>query len=77
MGVSNLLSKDEKIDLAITKTVEFFEKVGNPTKLKGYNFGSEHFNKVVKSLEANGMTVLGEHGDVSLDDIQKILEMSL
>ena len=52
MGVSNLLSKDEKIDLAITKTVEFFEKVGNATKLKGYNFGSEHFDKVVKKFRS-------------------------
>ena len=76
-GVSSSLSKDEKIDAAITKTIEFFEKVGSHTKLKGYGFGSEHFAKVIASLEANGMTALGEHSDISLDDVSKILEMSL
>ncbi|MFT4693355.1 MAG: NADP-dependent alcohol dehydrogenase [Francisella sp.] len=76
-GVSSSLSKDEKIDIAINKTIEFFEKVGNPTKLSTYNFGSENFDKVIASLKANGMTTLGEHGDISLDDVNKILEMSL
>ncbi|MGQ4005219.1 iron-containing alcohol dehydrogenase [Francisellaceae bacterium CB300] len=76
-GVSSSLSKDEKIDIAINKTIEFFEKVGNPTKLSTYNFGSENFDKVIASLQANGMTALGEHGDISLDDVRKILEMSL
>ena len=76
-GISSSLSKDERIDLAIVKTIEFFEKVGNPTKLSTYGFGSEHFDKVVSSLEANGMTALGEHDDISLGDVRKILEMSL
>ena len=76
-GVSSSLSKDEKIDIAINKTIEFFEKVGNPTKLSTYNFGSENFDKVIASLKANGMTTLGEHGGISLDDVNKILEMSL
>jgi NADP-dependent alcohol dehydrogenase len=76
-GVSSSLSKDEKIDIAINKTIEFLEKVGNPTKLSTYNFGSENFDKVITSLKANGMTTLGEHGDISLDDVNKILEMSL
>ena len=51
--------------------------MGNPTKLSTYGFGSEHFDKVVSSLEANGMTALGEHDDISLGDVRKILEMSL
>ncbi|AIT08733.1 aldehyde reductase [Candidatus Francisella endociliophora] len=77
LGVSSSLSKDEKIDLAIIKTVEFFEKVGNPTKLSSYKFGSEHFDKVINSLETNGMVALGENQDITLQDSRQILEMSL
>lgn len=77
LGVSSSLSKDEKIDLAIIKTIEFFEKVGNPTKLSSYKFGSEHFDKVISSLEANGMVALGENQDITLQDSRQILEMSL
>lgn len=77
LGVSSSLSKAEKIDLAISKTIDFFEKVGNPTKLGSYKFGSENFDKVIDSLESNGMTALGENQDITLQDSRKILEMSL
>lgn len=76
-GVSSSLTKDEKIDIAIAKTVDFFEKVGNPTKLSSYSFGSEYFDKIIASLETNNMTGLGENQDISLQDSRKILEMSL
>ncbi|ASG68048.1 NADH-dependent alcohol dehydrogenase [Francisella halioticida] len=76
-GVPRSVSKDEKIDIAIIKTVEFFEKMGNPTRLVSYNFNSDQFDKIVKSLETNGMNALGEHQDITLEDTRKILEMSL
>jgi NADP-dependent alcohol dehydrogenase len=76
-GVSSSLSKDEKIDIAIKKTEEFFEKVGNPTKLKSYSFGAEHFDEIISSLKSNGMNALGEHQDIDLKASRQILEMSL
>lgn len=76
-GVPRSVRKDEKIDIAIIKTVEFFERIGNSTKLSSYDFGTEHFDKIIKSLEANGMNALGEHQDITLEDTRQILEMSL
>ena len=76
-GVPKSVSKNEKIDIAIIKTVEFFERVGNSTKLSFYGLGSEHFDKVIKSFETNKMSALGEHQDITFEDIRKILEMSL
>ncbi|BCD90389.1 hypothetical protein fh0823_05280 [Francisella halioticida] len=51
--------------------------MGNPTRLVSYNFNSDQFDKIVKSLETNGMNALGEHQDITLEDTRKILEMSL
>ncbi|MED7818875.1 MULTISPECIES: iron-containing alcohol dehydrogenase [unclassified Francisella] len=76
-GVPRSVRKDEKIDIAIIKTVEFFERIGNATKLSSYDFGTEHFDKIIKSLETNGMNALGEHQDITLADTRQILEMSL
>ncbi|MCX6236791.1 MAG: iron-containing alcohol dehydrogenase [Bacteroidia bacterium] len=68
---------DERIDATIQKTIEFFESVGIKTKLADYGVGSEIIPKVVNRFIERGIKVIGERGDLTTDDIAKILEMQL
>lgn len=70
-------SDDEKIDLAIRKTREFFESLDMPTHLSNYGLKKEDVNTVVSSLERHGMTNLSERGDLGLDISRKIIEKAL
>ena len=67
-------SDDEKIDLAITKTREFFESLGIKTHLSEYGIKFEQIADVVAQLEAHGMTALSETGKITLEVSRKILE---
>lgn len=70
-------SDDEKIDLAIRKTREFFESLDMPTHLSVYGLKKEDVDTVVNSLECHGMTNLSERGDLGLDISRKIIEKAL
>ena len=67
-------SNDEKIDLAIAKTREFFESLGVKTRLSEYGVKAEQIADVVAQLEAHGMTALSETGKITLEVSRKILE---
>ncbi len=66
-------SDDERIDAAITKTEEFFQSVGVPTKLSDYKLGKEAIEKVVLNLKKNGFTALGEKRLVTPEKVAEIL----
>jgi NADP-dependent alcohol dehydrogenase len=70
-------SEAEKIDLAITKTREFFESVGIKTHLSHYGIGADKIPSIIEQLKAHGITALSESGDLTLDIVQEILEKSL
>ena len=70
-------SDDERIDAVIERTRAFFESLGISTRLSGYHLGSEVVDAVVRQLEANGMTSLGEHQDISPQVSRTILEAAL
>lgn len=67
-------SADERIDLAIGKTVGFFESLGLKTKLSQYGVTKEQLPEIVEQLEAHGMTALSETGAITLDVSLKILQ---
>lgn len=67
-------SEEEKIDLAIAKTREFFESLGVKTHLSDYGVGTDKIPVIVEQLKAHGMTAISETGDLTLDISQKILE---
>ncbi|MQB07299.1 iron-containing alcohol dehydrogenase [Agrobacterium tumefaciens] len=69
--------KEDRIDQAIVRTREFFEKLGIPTRLSAYNLGSDAIGPVLQQLEAHGMTALGESKDVTIEVSRKILEAAL
>jgi NADP-dependent alcohol dehydrogenase len=69
--------EDEKIDLAIKKTREFFESLGIKTRLSEYGVTADKIPVVIEQLKAHGMTALSETQDITLDISQKILERAM
>jgi NADP-dependent alcohol dehydrogenase len=67
-------SEEEKIDLAIQKTREFFESLGVKTHLSQYGVGADQVPVIVEQLKAHGWTALSETQNLTLDISQKILE---
>jgi NADP-dependent alcohol dehydrogenase len=65
---------DEKIDLAIQKTKNFFESLGVKTHLSDYGVTADKIPAVVEQLKAHGLTALSETGKITLEVSQKILE---
>jgi NADP-dependent alcohol dehydrogenase len=69
--------EDEKIDLAIQKTREFFESLGIKTRLSEYGVTADKIPLVVQQLKDHGMTALSETQDITPDISQKILEAAM
>lgn len=68
---------EEKIDLAICKTREFFESLGMNTHLSAYGVNAEHIPEILRKLEEHGMTAMSEQHNVDLEMSRKILEKAL
>jgi NADP-dependent alcohol dehydrogenase len=66
--------KDQRIDLAISKTRDFFEGLGVKTRLSQYDVTADGIEEVIHGLESKGMTALSEHGDLSLNISRQILQ---
>lgn len=67
-------SEDERIDLAIQKTRDFFESLGVKTRLSEYGVTADKIPAIVDQLKAHGLTKLSETKDLSLEISQQILE---
>ncbi len=67
-------SDDEKIDLAIQKTRDFFESLGVRTRLSEYGVTADTIPAIVGQLKAHGLNKLSETRDLSLEISQIILE---
>ncbi len=70
-------SEDERINLAISRTEEFFQSLGMKTKLSDHNLTQDDIEKVISSLEKHGMTALSETGDVTLEISREILKAAM
>jgi len=68
---------EEKAHAAINKMETFFQSLGIETKLSKY---SENYRDaapfIFKTFTERGMTGIGEHKNISPDDVVKIVEMS-
>ncbi len=67
-------SDKEKIDEAIQKTANFFEKIGIKTRLRDYGISEEKIPEIVQNLKEHGLTKLSETRDIDLEISRKILE---
>ncbi len=70
-------SDDQKIDLAIEKTREFFRSLGLKIRLTEHGVTADQIPTIVAQLEAHGLTALSETGKITLEVSKKILELSL
>lgn len=66
-----------RINLAITKTRDFFEQMGVKTHLSDYSIGEDAINALIEQLQQHQLTQLGEHGDIDLQKSRTILEACL
>ena len=67
----------ERIDAAIEKTRDFFERMQVKTRLSDYGIKQESIPKLVTQLKQHGMVTLGEKRDITPEVSKKILELSL
>jgi len=70
-------TEDERIDLVIEKTRQFFESLGIKTHLSDYGVQAHQIDNIISELEAHGMTALGETQEITLEVSRKILEGAL
>lgn len=64
---------DQRIDLTIQKTIEFFESVGIKTTLPDYEVPVDTIKKITDRFETRGNKI-GEKGDIGPVEIKQILE---
>jgi len=69
-------SENERIELSIQKTRNFFESLGVKTKLSQHGVSADRIPEVIQQLQEHGMTALSETQDQSLEITQKILELA-
>ncbi len=69
--------EEEKINLAIQKTREFFESLGIKTRLSEYGVKADQIPALVEQLKAHGMTALSENRSITPEVSQKILKAAL
>ena len=70
-------SEDERIDTAITRTRDFFESLGLPTRLAAYDVGADGIAAILDQLKEHNMVALGEHKAVDLSVSRSVLETAL
>lgn len=71
------VSEEEKIDLAIKKTREFFESLGLKTRLSEYGVDADKIPAIIEQLKIHGLIALSETQDITLDVSREILENAL
>jgi NADP-dependent alcohol dehydrogenase len=69
-------STDERIDLTILKTIDFFESVGIPTRLPDYKVPAETIDTICARFKRRGYKI-GEKADIGPAEIREILENRL
>lgn len=67
----------ETIEQAISKTEQFFNQIGIPTKLSDYGLNETVIDKVVENLKKNGQVGLGENKSVTPEKVAEILKSRL
>jgi len=65
------------VDLAISRTREFFESLGVKTRLSGHGVGEEKIEALVAELEKKGLTALSETKDITPEISRRILKEAL
>jgi NADP-dependent alcohol dehydrogenase len=70
-------SEDERIDLAISKTVAYFESLGIKTRLTDYGIKADQIDSIIDNLKEHGLIALSETRDITLEVSREILTRAL
>lgn len=70
-------SEDQKIDLAIAKTRQFFESIGIKTHLSEYGITAEKIPVITANLKEHRLVALSETFDQTLEITEEILKKAL
>ena len=70
-------NEDENIEMAIQKTIEFFESLGVKTRLSDYGVKHDTIDKIVARFESRGWLMMGDRKLVTPDVVRKVLEHQL
>ncbi|GAB3538998.1 iron-containing alcohol dehydrogenase [Pontibacter brevis] len=70
-------TEDECIEATLQATISFFESMEIRTQLSDYEVGEDTIKAIVQRFQARGVKDLGERSDIQVDDVEKILMMSL
>ncbi|MGL4856596.1 alcohol dehydrogenase [Plesiomonas sp.] len=70
-------SDEQRIDAAIAATRQFFEQMGLKTHLRDYGLDGSTIPAMVDKLKEHGMSKLGEHKDIRLEDSRRIYQAAL
>ena len=73
----NYSDEAEQIDKTIKAVQDFFEAMAVKARLADYDLDEQAIDAVVKNLEKNELTTLGEHGDIDLAKVKQILALAL
>ncbi len=64
---------EQRIEMAINKTEDFFNSLGVPTKLKAYKLDEKDIDQLIESLAPILQTGLGENRDINAIKAKEIL----
>lgn len=64
------------IDATIKAVQDFFEQMGVKTRLSDYGLDSQAASEAAENLRRNDLHELGEHGDITPQVAQSILELA-
>lgn len=77
--VLGIIEADDLVaaEKAIVRTREFFEAMGVRTRLADYDLSADIIPNIIAKLQEHQFIQLGEHGDITPDDVSKILKLAL
>jgi NADP-dependent alcohol dehydrogenase len=67
-------SEEEKLNMAIEKTENFFRELGMHTRLSEHDIGKQTIDRILKRFEQRGMTKIGMQQDIDLREAELLLE---
>ena len=62
--------------MTIKAVQDFFETMQVKTRLSDYDIEKSAIDGLIDNLERNGLTALGEHGDIDLAKAREILTLA-
>ena len=69
-------TEEELVEKAISRTIDFYESIGIPTKASAYGIGEETIQEIKKRFTDRGV-VYGEKKDITPEAVEAILRLSI